>query len=52
MGPAFRHWRRAKVGERFRSFFRFDSTVKIMIFAWVNDEKPSGRMEARQIHTR
>ena len=39
MGPAFRHWRRAKVGRRFRLFFRFDSKVKIIIFAWVNDEK-------------
>ena len=39
MGPAFRHWRRAKIGRRFRLFFRFDSKSKIIIFAWVNDEK-------------
>lgn len=38
MGSAFRHWRRAKVGRRFRLFFRFDSTAKIIVFAWVNDE--------------
>jgi len=38
MGPAFRHWRRAKLGRRFRLFFRFDSKTKIIIFAWVNDE--------------
>jgi toxin YhaV len=38
MGPAFRHWRRAKVGRRFRLFFRFDSKAKLIIFAWVNDE--------------
>ncbi len=38
MGPAFRHWRRAKIGRRFRLFFRFDSKTKIVIFAWVNDE--------------
>jgi toxin YhaV len=38
MGPAFRHWRRAKIGRRFRLFFRFDSKSKIIIFAWVNDE--------------
>lgn len=38
MGPAFRHWRRAKIGRRFRRFFRFDSRSKIIIFAWVNDE--------------
>ena len=33
MGPAFRHWRRAKIGRRFRLFFRFDSKTKIIIFA-------------------
>lgn len=38
MGPAFRHWRRAKIGRRFRLFFRFDSKSKVIIFAWVNDE--------------
>jgi len=38
MGPAYRHWRRAKVGRRFRLFFRFDTKTKIIIFAWVNDE--------------
>ena len=38
MGHAFRHWRRAKIGRRFRLFFRFDSKTKIIIFAWVNDE--------------
>ena len=38
MGPAFRHWRRAKLGRRFRLFFRFDTKTKIIIFAWVNDE--------------
>jgi toxin YhaV len=32
MGPAFRHWRRAKVGRRFRLFFRFDSKTRIIIF--------------------
>jgi toxin YhaV len=38
MGTAFRHWRRAKIGRRFRLFFRFDSKSKIIIFAWINDE--------------
>ena len=37
MGSAFRHWRRAKIGRRFRLFFRFDSNSKLIIFAWVND---------------
>ena len=38
MGPTYRHWRRAKIGQRFRLFFRFDSKTRIIIFAWVNDE--------------
>ncbi len=38
MGTEFRHWRRAKIGRRFRLFFRFDSKIRIIIFAWVNDE--------------
>lgn len=38
MGAAFRYWRRAKIGRRFRLFFRFDSKTRIIIFTWVNDE--------------
>ena len=38
MGAEFRHWRRAKIGQRFRLFFRFDSKTRIIIFAWVNDD--------------
>jgi len=38
MGAALRHWRRAKLGRRFRLFFRFDSKTRIIVFAWVNDE--------------
>src|SRR5690606_672866 len=39
LGGAHKHWFRAKFGNgRFRLFFRYDSTAKIIIFAWVNDE--------------
>lgn len=38
MGADFRHWRRAKIGRRFRLFFRFDSKSKVIVYAWVNDE--------------
>ncbi len=38
LGPTHRHWRRAKFMSRFRLFFRFDSTSRIIIYAWVNDE--------------
>lgn len=38
MGAAYRHWRRAKIGRRFRLFFRYDSKSRVIVFAWVNDE--------------
>lgn len=39
LGAAYRHWRRAKVGRRFRLFFRYDSKARVIVFAWVNDER-------------
>lgn len=39
LGPAYRHWRRAKIGRRFRLFFRYDSRAKVIVFAWINDDK-------------
>ncbi|HEY6389648.1 MAG TPA: type II toxin-antitoxin system YhaV family toxin [Bryobacteraceae bacterium] len=38
LGPAYRHWRRAKFLGRFRLFFRFSSAHKAIVYAWVNDE--------------
>ncbi|PWR18685.1 type II toxin-antitoxin system YhaV family toxin [Zavarzinia compransoris] len=37
LGPTHRHWRRAKIGRRFRLFFRYDSRAKVIVYAWVND---------------
>lgn len=39
LSPAYRHWRRAKIGRRFRLFFRYDSKAKVIVYAWVNDEQ-------------
>src|SRR5690606_15476991 len=39
LGSAYRHWRRAKLGRRFRLFFRYDSKAKVIIYAWVNDQQ-------------
>ena len=39
MGSAYRHWRRAKLGRRYRLFFRYDSKAKVIVYAWVNDEQ-------------
>ena len=39
LGADRKHWFRAKFGgARFRLFFRYSSSAKIIIFAWVNDE--------------
>lgn len=38
LGTAYRHWRRAKIGRRFRLFFRYDTKARVIVFAWVNDE--------------
>lgn len=38
MGSEFTFWRRAKIGERFRLFFRYHSDPKTIVFAWLNDE--------------
>jgi toxin YhaV len=38
LGPARKHWFRAKFGGgRFRLFFRYSTSAKIIIYAWVND---------------
>jgi len=39
LGRNHRHWRRAKIGRRFRLLFRYDSKAKVIVFAWVNDEQ-------------
>ena len=37
LGPRYRHWRRARIGRRFRLFFRFDGRAKVIVYACVND---------------
>jgi toxin YhaV len=31
--------RPAKIGRRFRLFFRYDSRAKVIVYAWVNDQQ-------------
>lgn len=39
LGPAYKHWFRAKFGNgRFRLFFRYHSEARIIVYAWMNDE--------------
>jgi toxin YhaV len=39
LGPSRKHWRRAKFYQQYRLFFRFSSTAKVIVLAWVNDEQ-------------
>ena len=40
LGPSHKHWFRAKFGGgRFRLFFRYSSTSRIIVYAWVNDSE-------------
>lgn len=40
LGTTNRHWRRCKEGlpQRYRLFFRFSSSERICVYAWLNDE--------------
>lgn len=40
LGPGHTHWARAKTGNgRYRLFFRFSSSARAILYAWVNDEQ-------------
>lgn len=39
LGAARKHWRRAKFYQQYRLFFRFSTTAKVIVLAWVNDER-------------
>lgn len=38
LGPDNRHWRRAKLFQRYRLFFRFSKKERLIVYAWINDE--------------
>ena len=39
LGRGCRHWRRAKIGRRFRLFFRYDAKARVIVYAWMNDQR-------------
>ncbi len=39
LGGDYRHWFRAKFFGRFRLFFRYDSGARVIVYAWVNEER-------------
>ena len=56
LGGNRKHWFRAKFFQQYRLFFRFDSTSKVIVLAWVNDEESlraySGRTDAYATFTK
>jgi toxin YhaV len=47
LGGLYRHWRRAKFLGRFRLFFRYSSDEKIVIYAWVSDQKTLRKADSK-----
>lgn len=39
LGDDYKHWFRAKFFQQYRLFFRYHAQSKIIVFAWVNNEK-------------
>jgi hypothetical protein len=52
LGPAYRHWRRAKFLGRFRLFYRFSTAHKAIVYAWVIDETTLAKSARGRTHTR
>jgi toxin YhaV len=51
LGPAHRHWFRAKFGgNRFRLFFRADTRARVVVYAWVNDRDTLRKAGAASVH--
>lgn len=46
LGKEYKHWFRAKFFQQYRLFFRYHQDAKIIVFAWVNDEKSKRAYES------
>lgn len=46
LGGEHRHWFRAKFFQQYRLFFRYHTSSKIIVFAWVNDENTKRAYES------
>ena len=47
LGAEFTHWFRAKFFQQYRLFFRYNLRTRIIIFAWVNDDKELRAYESK-----
>lgn len=39
LSTKYKSWRRAKFFQQYRLFFRYDSSSKVIIYSWFNDEQ-------------
>ena len=47
LGSEYKHWFRAKFFQQYRLFFRYHQQSKIIVYAWVNDEKSKRAYESK-----
>ena len=47
LGSGYKHWFRAKFFQQYRLFFRYHQQQKIIVYAWVNDEKSKRAYESK-----
>ena len=47
LGSQYKHWFRAKFFQQYRLFFRYHLQQKIIVYAWVNDEKSKRAYESK-----
>ena len=47
LGNEYKHWFRAKFFQQYRLFFRYHQQQKIIVYAWVNDEKSKRAYESK-----
>lgn len=46
LGDEHKHWFRAKFFQQYRLFFRYHAESKVIVYAWVNDEKTKRAYES------
>ena len=46
LGQDHKHWFRAKFFQQYRLFFRYHAPSKVIVFAWVNDDKSKRAYES------
>lgn len=47
LGDNYKHWFRAKFFQQYRLFFRYHQEGKIIVFAWVNDDRSKRAYESK-----